>query len=71
MKCPFCGEEMTEGYLYSSKDGAFSFSKEVPGVFQNAGKQEGYIKITDLKAGHRIRIKATICEKCKKVIFDY
>ena len=36
MKCPECGKEMREGYLFCSKDGAFSFANEVPGVFENA-----------------------------------
>ena len=33
MKCPECGKEMRNGYLFCSKDGAFSFANEVPGVF--------------------------------------
>lgn len=36
MKCSKCGKEMRKGYLFSSKDGAFSFANEVPGVFKNA-----------------------------------
>lgn len=36
MKCPNCGKEMRDGYLFCSKDGAFSFANEVPGVFENA-----------------------------------
>lgn len=36
MKCPKCEKEMRTGYLFGSKDGAFSFAKEVPGVFENA-----------------------------------
>ena len=36
MKCSNCGKEMRKGYLFSSKDGAFSFANEVPGVFENA-----------------------------------
>ena len=36
MKCSKCGKEMRKGYLFSSKDGAFSFANEVPGVFENA-----------------------------------
>ena len=36
MKCSKCGKEMRKGYLFCSKDGAFSFANEVPGVFQNA-----------------------------------
>lgn len=38
MKCSNCGKEMRKGYLFSSKDGAFSFANEVPGVFENAKK---------------------------------
>lgn len=38
MKCPNCGKEMRDGYLFCSKDGAFSFANEVPGVFENAKK---------------------------------
>lgn len=71
MNCPFCGEEMREGYLYSSKDGAFSFSNEVPGIFKNASKEEGFIKITSLKNGGRTNVKACVCEKCRKIVFSY
>ena len=35
MKCSKCGKEMRKGYLFSSKDGAFSFANEVLGVFEN------------------------------------
>ena len=35
MICPKCNKEMRKGYLFSSKDGAFSFADEVPGVFTN------------------------------------
>lgn len=41
MKCPKCGKEMRTGYLFTSKDGAFSFANEVPGVFENAEKIRG------------------------------
>lgn len=34
MKCPECGKEMRDGYLFCSKDGAFSFANKVPGVFK-------------------------------------
>ena len=49
MKCPKCGKEMRTGYLFTSKDGAFSFANEVPGVFENAKKSEGFVEITPLK----------------------
>ncbi len=71
MKCPYCNEEMKEGYLFGSKDGALSFAKETPAVFSNAKKADGYIKIADFEVGHRTRIKAFVCENCKKIIADY
>lgn len=71
MKCPYCGAEMQEGYLFSSKDGALSFAKEVPGVFKSAKNAEGFIQITELKASHRSRVKAGACTGCKKIIIEY
>ena len=68
MKCPECGKEMRDGYLFCSKDGAFSFANEVPGVFENAKNADGFVKITDLKASHRTRVPASICEECRTVI---
>ena len=71
MKCSKCGKEMRKGYFFSSKDGAFSFANEVPGVFENAKNTDGFVKITELKPSHRTKIEASICEECRKVVFDY
>ena len=71
MKCLECGKEMRDGYLFCSKDGAFSFANKVPGVFENAKNAEGFVKITELKPSHRTRVAASICEECKTVIFKY
>lgn len=71
MKCPDCGEEMKKGFLFCSKDGAFSFANEVPGIFQNARKTDGFVQITSIESGHRVRIEAHCCEKCRKLIVDY
>lgn len=71
MKCSECGKEMRSGYLFCSKDGAFSFANEVPGVFENAKKADGFVKITALKASRRTKIAASICENCQTVIFKY
>ena len=49
MKCLECGKEMRDGYLFCSKDGAFSFANKVPGVFESAKNAEGFVKITELK----------------------
>ena len=39
MVCTKCGKEMRKGYLFASKDGAFSFASGVPGVFERQTKQ--------------------------------
>lgn len=44
MMCPKCGKEMRNGYLFSSKDGAFSFANEVPSALENAKNTEGICK---------------------------
>lgn len=71
MKCPKCEKEMRTGYLFGSKDGAFSFAKEVPGVFENAKKADGFVEITALKSGHRTRVEANCCEECRMLVFKY
>ena len=71
MKCPKCGKEMRDGYLFCSKDGAFSFANEVPGVFTDAKKADGFVKITEVKPSHRTNIAASICENCETVILKY
>lgn len=54
MNCPKCGKAMREGYLFTSKDGAFSFANTVPGVFENAKNADGFVEITPLKPSHRV-----------------
>ncbi|MCI5952754.1 MAG: PF20097 family protein [Anaerostipes sp.] len=71
MICTKCGKEMRKGYLFASKDGAFSFADEVPGVFEKADKAKGFVEITPLKAGHRTNIAAECCEECHMVVFKY
>lgn len=71
MKCQECGNEMREGYLFASKDGAFSFANEVPGAFTNAKNADGFVEVTPLKASHRTNIKGNICENCRKIVLNY
>lgn len=71
MKCPKCGKEMRNGYMFSSKDGAFSFANKVPGVFENAKNADGFVKITDIKPSHRTNIEASICQDCKIIVINY
>ena len=62
---------MKKGYLFSSKDGAFSFAEKVPSAFENAHNAEGFVQITKLKAGHRTSIAANCCECCRIVVLEY
>ena len=71
MNCPICNQEMRKGFLFSSKDGAFSFANEVPGVFHNARHTDGFVEITPLKPSHRTRVEAYCCEACRLVQFQY
>ena len=59
------------GLLFTSEDGAFSFAEEVPGVFTNASKAPGFVRITPLKARHRVNMKAELCEACRVGVFRY
>ena len=71
MNCPICGKEMKQGYLFTTKDGAFSFANEVPGITKNAKGVEGFIEITPIEAFHRVHIEAYCCETCRLVQFRY
>lgn len=71
MLCPKCEKEMRNGYLFSSKDGALSFAREVPGILENAKNTDGFVKITGLKAGGRTSVEACCCDECKIIIIQY
>ena len=71
MNCPECGGEMKSGYLFATKDGAFSFANEVPGMMKNAKTAEGFIEITETRLNHRVSIEACCCEACRLVQFRY
>lgn len=62
---------MKKGYLFASKDGAFSFAEKVLGAFENARNAEGFVQITELKAGHRTSVAADCCEDCRMVVLNY
>ena len=71
MMCPKCGKEMKQGYLFASKDGAFSFAGKVPGAFENAHCAEGFVQITALRPGRRTSVAAGCCETCRVVVLEY
>ena len=69
--CPKCGKEMRKGYLFSSKDGAFSFANEVPGALENAKNANGFVKPTGLKVGGRTSVEACCCDACRTIMIQY
>ncbi len=71
MICPKCGKEMKQGYLFSSKDGAFSFASKVPSALENAKNAKDFIKLTGLKVGGRQSIEACCCDVCNMIIIQY
>lgn len=71
MICKECGKEMKEGYLFSTKDGAFSFASSVPSAFESAKTARGYIKITEAKVGGRTSVKAYCCNFCKTILLHF
>ena len=71
MNCPKYGAEMKKGFLFTTKDGAFSFANEVPGIMKNAKNTDGFVEITPMKLNHRVHIEAYCCEACRLVQFEY
>ena len=71
MMCPKCGKEMRKGYLFSSKDGAFSFASEVPSALENAKNVDGFVKLIGLKVDGRTSVKACCCDACRTIIIQY
>ena len=70
MMCPKCGKEMRKGYLFSSKDGALSFAREVPSALENAKDADGFVKLTGLKVGGRTSVEAC-CDACRTITIQY
>ncbi len=71
MVCPKCAKDMRRGYLFSSKDDAFSFADKVPGALENAKNTEGFEKLTGLKVGSRTSVEACLCDACRMLIVPY
>ena len=66
MICPYCGEEMTEGYIQSANQ-----------IYFNKGSKARFFAAGDLRSRNLTRvslrapnIKAYLCENCQKIIVD-
>lgn len=69
--CAACGAPLKEGFVFSTKDGAFSFAHEVPNAFENAKGAPGFTPITSLKVGGRTSIPAYACRDCRTITIAY
>ncbi|EFA23537.1 PF20097 family protein [Bifidobacterium gallicum] len=71
MTCPECNGELEQGFLFSTKDGAFSFADEVPSSFKDAKNAPGFVQITAPKVGGRANVPALLCRACRQLIVTY
>ena len=66
MKCPYCGEEMVDGYVQSANQ-----------IYFNKGSKARFFAAGDLRSRNLTRvslrapyIKSYLCESCQKIIID-
>lgn len=68
MKCPYCGEEMVNGFLISSR--AITFTDDNPDRLFRTKKRNDL----ELSKGSGLSVPhcaAYHCSSCKKIIIDY
>ena len=70
-KCHKCVQELEQGYIFSTKDGALSFADEVPSSFENARHAPGFVELTTPKVGGRTALPADICRECRQIVIAY
>ena len=70
MKCPFCTEEMTEGFVSTVSRGVICWTGKKMG-WGSATNDEEYMPITETNPMTATSIPAFRCDKCGKVIFDF
>ena len=68
MKCPFCGREMTSGYVQSPRAIIFAESRHYISFWPSKAIGEFYVSSENWKAPYCV---ANHCPECKKVILDY
>ena len=77
MKCPFCGEEMEQGVLYTENSRGLCFLP--PDVFlgcfdtkKSLEKQGGIVLDGPYRARfNETQLPAQACRKCRKIVLDY
>lgn len=70
MKCPYCGNEMTVGYVVT--DGLYiAFRKEKYESAKVGKKDESGIQLASKHFGAASLERAYCCNICKKIILEY
>lgn len=69
MKCPYCGEEMTDGFLISSRD--ITFSNDDPNRLLRIKKRNDLELSKGSGGGAVPHCAACHCSRCKKIVIDY
>ena len=77
MKCPFCGEEMEQGVLYTENSRGLCFLP--PDVFlgcfdtkKSLEKQGGIVLDGPYRARfNETQLPAQVCRRCLKIVLDY
>ena len=68
MKCPYCDEEMVQGFIQSSNEIAWKNKRSYVGP---AKFHKGSIILSKLAIFEGSAVIANCCNKCKKIIIDY
>lgn len=69
MKCPYCQEEMIQGYIYGDRyplKWLPTTQKLILGIWAKGG-----VKLGHDGSWSRFRVNASSCSKCQKMIIDY
>ena len=70
MNCPYCDNEMEEGFIQSPHEISWKRGTKRP-LFGRAAFHEGSIVLSGLSYMKGYAVKAFLCSVCKKVIIDY
>lgn len=68
MKCPYCGNEMTDGFVQSGHGIFFTTKKHSDWLWPNRSKGEFFLNSNNWTAPTCV---ARHCSNCKKVIINY
>lgn len=68
MKCPYCDDEMTKGYIYGDRYSMKWLPAEKKLLFGILAK--GGIELGEFNWLERPKIETHMCHKCNKLIID-